>query len=81
MQIKGVNLVPEAVLVWPAERYISVPVNTGVLFWVYRYFIYLIYICVCVCARARALRPQYFLNTFTTNHMWLFFIGSNLNLH
>ena len=77
MQIKGVNLVPEAVLVWPAERYISVPVNTGVLFWVYRYFIYLIYIYIYI---INVLRPQYFLNTFTTNHMWLFFIGSNLNL-
>ena len=26
------------------------------------------------------LRLQYFLNTFTTNHMWLFSSGFNLNL-
>ena len=32
----GVNLVLKAVLVWPVEWYISVPVNTGVPFRVYR---------------------------------------------
>ena len=36
MSIKRVNLVLKAVSVWPAERYILVPVNTGVPFWVYR---------------------------------------------
>ena len=36
MTIKRVNLILEAVSVWPAERYISVPINTGVLFRVYR---------------------------------------------
>ena len=34
---KGVNLVPEVVPIWLAKRYISVPVNTGVPFRVYRY--------------------------------------------
>ena len=77
------QLVQQYILVWPAKRYILVSINTSVSFQIYRYFIYLIYIyiyiyiCVCVCVRART---QYFLNTFTTNHIWLFFIGSNLNL-
>ena len=39
--IKGVNLVLEAVPVWPVEWYISVPVNTGVTFLVCHYFIYI----------------------------------------
>ena len=38
---KGVNLVLEAIPIWPAERYILVLVNTSVLFQVYRYFLYL----------------------------------------
>ena len=32
IKIKGVNFIPEAVSVWPKERYISVPVNTGIPF-------------------------------------------------
>ena len=35
------------------------------------------YVCMYI---INVLSPQYFLNTFATNHMWLFFIGSNLNL-
>ena len=42
---KGVNLVPEAVPVWLAKQYISVPVNIGVPFRVYRYLkIYILFI-------------------------------------
>ena len=42
---KGVNLVPEAVPIWLAKRYISVLVNIGVPFRVYRYLkIYILFI-------------------------------------
>ena len=59
------------------KRYISLPVNTGVPFLVYQYFIY-IYMCVCVCARARYVHniSQHFYNKLYV----AIFIGSNLNL-
>ena len=57
------------------ERYISLPVNTGVPFLVYQYFIY---IYVCVCARARYVHniSQHFYNKSYV----AIFIGYNLNL-
>ena len=42
---KEVNTVLEAVSVWPLVQYIfQIPVNTGVPFRIYRYFIYILYI-------------------------------------
>ena len=37
VQNKGVNFVPEAILVWPSKQNISVPINTSVQFQNYRY--------------------------------------------
>ena len=38
---KEVNIESEVVSIWPPVRYIRVPINTGVPFQVYPYFIYI----------------------------------------
>ena len=41
VKLKGINLVPEIVPISSVEWYVLIPVNTGVPFWIYRYFLYL----------------------------------------
>ena len=47
VSIKVVNTVSASVSVWPLEWNISVPINTGVPFWVYHKYIYNTFLLPC----------------------------------